>query len=126
MNDLSLFQAEINDLNRNLHRLDDKTLLVCDELFRGTESGELGGARLHKGLVESLVYDFKGRTLLSSHYHESLAAQKHIPEIHFSRLAMNGDSDPDYIVREGIDEGGYAVKAAIKAGLSNKVCERLK
>lgn len=125
MNDISLYEAEIRDLNHNLNRLEDKTLLVCDELFRGTESGKKGGALLHKGVVESLVSDFPGRTILSSHYHESLAQQRSEPRIQFSRFELTKNGDPTYELLEGVDKGGYAVITARRAGLSLKVCNRI-
>ncbi len=123
--DISLFEAEIGDLNKRLDRLTPKSLFICDELFRGTESGENGGGKLHRAVVESLIEDFPGRTLLSSHYHDSLRGQTSMPGIKFVRFEMGKDGEPTYIPHEGIDEGGYAVKSAIRAGLNGKIKQRL-
>ncbi|HLC56172.1 MAG TPA: hypothetical protein VJJ23_02950 [Candidatus Nanoarchaeia archaeon] len=125
MENLSLYQAEIHELNVCLSKLEKGVLFICDELFRGTESGENGGTRLHKALVESLVYDYQGRTYLSSHYHESLAQQRDLQGIKFARFGFNGDGRPSYKLQSGIDKGGYAVQSAIDAGLDKKVVKRL-
>lgn len=125
MADLSLFQAEIIQLNTRLNRLEDRTLFICDELFRGTESGENGGAKLHTALVEALTYDFPGRTLLSTHYHEALAKQRGLPNTVFTKVNTDKTGTPLYTINRGIDRGGYAVQAAIRMGLSDKISKRL-
>ncbi len=125
LKNLSLFRSEIKSLNRVLRRMGPSTLLVCDELFRGTESGEKGGARLHEAVVEALVHDYNGRTVLSSHYHESLARQQHLPNIQFKRVEVDRSGKPKYTIVEGVDKGGYCVQAAIRSGLHKRVIARL-
>ncbi|MBI2498693.1 hypothetical protein HYV88_00450 [Candidatus Woesearchaeota archaeon] len=125
MSDLSLFQAEITQLNGRLNRLEERTLFICDELFRGTESGENGGAKLHSALVEALSYDFPGRTLLSTHYHEALAKQRNLRNAVFVKVNTDKAGTPSYTISRGIDSGGYAVQAAIRMGLSDKISKRL-
>jgi len=92
---------------------------------QGTESGKNGGERLHKAVVDSLVHDYGGRTLLSSHYHESLARQIDMDGILFVQ-AHTGDKELErYTITGGVDEGGYAVNAAIEAGLPESIVNRL-
>ena len=62
---------------------------------------------------------------MSSHYHESLSQQRNIKGIKFFRFKMPENGDIPYEVYRGIDKGGYAVKAAINAGLHKNVCKRL-
>lgn len=124
-NNLSLFKSEVASLNSVLRRMDDKTLLVCDELFRGTESGKRGGERLHSAVVEALVKDYRGRTLLSSHYHDSLREQRNLPHISFRRVETDISGSPTYRIVNGVDKGGYAIRAAIAAGVDRKIVERL-
>jgi DNA mismatch repair ATPase MutS len=125
LEDLSLFQAEIEGLSRNLGDLEDRTLFVCDELFKGTESGERGGSLLHQAVVEALLTEYPGRVLLSSHYHGSLSKQTDLPGIRLMRADVDRDGNPTYGFSEGVDGGGYAVCSAVKAGLPRQVTGRL-
>lgn len=123
--DLSLFHAEIQSLSENLNNLEDKSLFVCDELFKGTESGRNGGHLLHKTVVETVLEDYPGRVLLSSHYHDSLAEQTELQNIKFLRAEVNYDKKPTYKFSEGVDSGGYAIRSAVRLGLPDKITRRL-
>jgi len=63
--------------------------------------------------------------LLSSHYHDSLAEQTDLQGIRILRADTNEDGKPVYTFSEGVDEGGYAVRSAIQAGLPDQVTKRL-
>ena len=121
----SLFQKEMLEINRNLKDHKKGSLLICDELFRGTEAGSDGGMLLHSAMVEALALDYTGRTILSSHYHDALRSQQNVPRVKFLKTEVDESGNPLYKVSEGIGIGGYSVRSALKAGIATPIARRL-
>lgn len=125
----STFMVEMNETARILHRATSRSLVVLDEIGRGTSTFD--GLSLAWAVAEYL-HDLRGKgvkTLMATHYHElielgdrleraknaSLAAKKFGDRIVFMRTLMAGGTSRS-----------YGIEVAKLAGLPPKVLNRAK
>ena len=125
----STFMMEMNEVANIIDNATDRSLLILDEIGRGTSTFD--GMAIAWAIIE-YVSDRKklgARTLFATHYHEltelesklsgiknyCIAAKKHDDDIVFLRK----------IVRGGADES-YGIEVAKLAGISDQIVKRAK
>jgi len=123
----STFLIEMSETAYILRHATERSLLVLDEVGRGTSTYD--GVGLAWAVGEHL-HDYVGaRTLFATHYHELTGLAAHLPgaknytlavkeqgnEVTFLRRVVPGGADPP---------GGYGVHVARLAGLPEGVVER--
>lgn len=121
----STFMVEMNEVAYILDNATSKSLLIFDEIGRGTSTYD--GMSIARAVLEHVTEKIKARTMFSTHYHEltrlegelvglknyNIAAKKKGKDILFLRKILRGGTDDSY----GID-------VARLAGVSNEVIKR--
>ena len=121
----STFMVEMNEVAYILDNATPKSLLIFDEIGRGTSTYD--GMSIARAVLEHVTEKIKARTMFSTHYHEltrlegeiegiknyNIAAKKKGKDILFLRKILRGGTDDSY----GID-------VARLAGVSDAVIKR--
>ncbi|HUV07635.1 MAG TPA: DNA mismatch repair protein MutS, partial [Spirochaetia bacterium] len=119
----STFLVEMNETANILRSATPKSLLLLDEVGRGTSTND--GLAIAWSISEYILSHIKAKTLFATHYHE-LTKLKH-PGL--SNLAMDVAEAQDKIVflkkvKEGSSESSYGIHVARLAGLPEDVILR--
>lgn len=124
----STFMVEMSELANILHRSTDNSLVILDEVGRGTATYD--GISISQSTIEYLTENSEGprpMTLFATHYHELTQLSKYIKTIKNVHVAVNSKGD-DYEflrkVRQGPADESYGIKVADMAGVPNPVIER--
>ncbi len=126
---LSTFMIEMNETSNILHNATSKSLIILDEIGRGTSTFD--GLSIAWAVAEYINDKRKigAKTLFATHYHEltelaltkkgvknyNIAVKEWNDEIIFLRKIRNGGTDKS-----------YGIQVARLAGLPNEVIERAK
>ncbi len=124
----STFMLEMNEVSYILKNATKKSLIIYDEVGRGTSTFD--GMSIARAIVEYTSSKKIGaKTLFATHYHEltsmenemegvvnyNVAAKKHGDDITFLRKILRGSTDDS-----------YGIEVAKLAGLPNEVIRRAK
>ncbi|GHU64881.1 DNA mismatch repair protein MutS [Spirochaetia bacterium] len=119
----STFLVEMNETAYILHTATEKSLVIMDEVGRGTGTND--GLSIAWAVCEDLLDRIKCRALFATHYHE-------LSQISHPRLANRSmevsDNNGEIIflrkLKEGSTSNSYGLHAARLAGLPGDVLER--
>jgi len=122
----STFMVEMVEMAQILQMATDKSLLILDEVGRGTSTFD--GVSLAWAIGEHLVQGkARPRTLFATHYHELIQLEQQFPRV--KNYTMTVKETPEGIVflrkvvRGGSDKS-YGIHVARLAGLPSSVTER--
>lgn len=121
-NSLSTFMLEINELSDILKKVTSKSLVLIDEIGRGTNY--LEGMSLSLGIMSVLINKKKPFLLFSTHFFDIAyigSLYSSVKCIYFKAIIKNKKIIFFYKYSEGISKNSLAIKIAKKAGLSNEV-----
>ena len=125
----STFMVEMNETANILNNATDRTLIILDEIGRGTSTYD--GLSIAWAVVEHL--HGKGprgpRTLFATHYHELTQLEKLLQRVRNSCVAVKEWNDEIIFVRQvvnGSSDKSYGIQVARLAGLPSSVIERAK
>ncbi len=123
----STFLVEMAETARILHGCTSKSLVLLDEIGRGTST--LDGLSIAWAVTEYLVEDEDRRpkTLFATHYHELTDLSSRFGRIQNVRIAVKewGDSIVFmYHIEEGKSDRSYGIHVAQLAGLPSSVVAR--
>jgi DNA mismatch repair protein MutS len=119
----STFLVEMNETAYILHTATEKSLVIMDEVGRGTGTND--GLSIAWAVSEELLNRIKCRTLFATHYHElSLIHNPHMANRSMEVLDKNGEIIFLRKVREGPAAESYGIHVARLAGLSADVLKR--
>jgi DNA mismatch repair protein MutS len=119
----STFLSEMNETAYILNTATDKSLVIMDEVGRGT--GTKDGLSIAWAVSEDLLDRVKCRTLFATHYHElSLIAHPHLANRSMDVLDRDGEILFLRRIKEGPSAESYGLHVARLAGLSDTVLER--
>ncbi len=124
---LSTFMVEMTETANILRQATDKSLVVLDEVGRGT--GTSDGQAIAQAVAESLAQEIRAKTLFTTHYHELARLADTIPGIANARLDVREERDEVaflYTVVPGAAQKSYGVYVAQLAGLPLHVVQRAK
>jgi DNA mismatch repair protein MutS len=138
MRDRSTFMVEMNEAANILHNATDRSLVVLDELGRGTSTFD--GLSLAWAITEHLATEVKCRCLVATHYHELTELAELLRGVRNYNVAVRevahdpaakaptGPEDEGIIFLHQIVEGGasksYGIHVARLAGIPRTVIER--
>ncbi|OQB14012.1 MAG: DNA mismatch repair protein MutS [Firmicutes bacterium ADurb.Bin193] len=125
----STFMVEMNEVANILNNATSKSLLILDEIGRGTSTYD--GLSIAWAVVEYIV-DVKkigAKTLFATHYHELTELEEKIDGVKNYCVAVKKRGDDIIflrkIVRGGADDS-YGIEVALLAGVKAEVIKRAK
>lgn len=123
----STFMVEMNEIARILRQSSSRSLLIIDEIGRGTSTFD--GLALAWAILEDIVERLGCRALFATHYHELTALeQKYSSVRNLSVVVEERNNEVVFLheVRRGKAPGSYGIEVAKLAGLPSSVVERAK
>ncbi|MDH4469896.1 MAG: DNA mismatch repair protein MutS [Verrucomicrobiae bacterium] len=121
----STFMVEMNETSKILHHATRKSLVLLDEIGRGTATFD--GLSLAWSVAEYL-YDFlKARTMFATHYHELPDLARTRPGIKNLNVAVRERNEEIVFLHKivpGAADRSYGIAVARLAGLPHWVIER--
>jgi len=123
----STFMVEMNETAAILNHATDRSLIVLDEVGRGTSTYD--GLSIAWAVVEHLHRgpERGPRTLFATHYQELTQLEKHLPRLRNFSVAVKEWNDTIVFVRRvvpGPADRSYGIQVARLAGLPLAVIER--
>ncbi len=123
----STFMVEMNEVANILRNATTRSLLILDEIGRGTSTFD--GLSIAWAVVEYIAGVVKAKTLFATHYHELTELEGKLAGVQNYCIAVtNHDQDIVFlrkIVRGGADQS-YGIDVARLAGVPQPVIERAK
>ncbi|MTI79482.1 MAG: DNA mismatch repair protein MutS [Firmicutes bacterium] len=121
----STFMVEMNECNNALRLATEKSLVIIDELGRGTSN--LEGMAIAQSVIEYLHNNVGCRTLFSTHYHELAEMEDALPGLKNYAAAVEEKGDNVVFLHRiigGKASKSYGVHCARLAGLPTNVVDR--
>ena len=138
----STFMVEMQELSNILHNATEDSLVVLDEVGRGTATYD--GISIAWAATEYLHNEVRGKTLFATHYHELTSLAEHLPRVENVHVAVDDEQrsssadgtetrpadesggDVTFLrtVREGATDRSYGVHVADLAGVPAPVVDR--
>ena len=119
----STFLVEMNETAYILHTATEKSLVIMDEVGRGT--GTEDGLSIAWAVCEELLNNIKCRTLFTTHYHElSRIVHRRMANRSMDVAERNGEIIFLRKLREGPTAESYGLHVAALAGLPVEVLRR--
>jgi DNA mismatch repair protein MutS len=121
----STFMVEMSELANILHSATEDSLVVLDEVGRGTATYD--GISIAWAATEYLHNEVRAKTLFATHYHELTRLAEHldrVANVHVAADERNGEVTFLRTVDEGPADRSYGVHVADLAGVPGPVVER--
>ncbi|NMB45151.1 MAG: DNA mismatch repair protein MutS [Firmicutes bacterium] len=123
----STFMVEMSEVNIALSQATPQSLIIIDELGRGTSTYD--GMALAQSIAEYIHDVCRARTIFSTHYHELAKLALTKPRIKNLRMEV-WEEGPEivflYKVGDGAADRSYGIHVARLAGLPKQVLSRAK
>jgi DNA mismatch repair protein MutS len=121
----STFMAEMVETAAILHQATSRSLLILDEVGRGTSTDD--GLAIARATLEDISQRIGARALFATHYLELTSISEDLPAItnlHVAALERDGRVVFLYAVQPGSADRAYGVQVARLAGLPPWVADR--
>ena len=121
----STFMVEMTETARILNAATDRSLVILDEIGRGTSTYD--GLSLAWAVTEHLHDVVKARTLFATHYHELTGLDRELAALsnrHVAVAERDGDIVFLHTIREGAASQSYGIHVAKLAGVPRPVLDR--
>jgi DNA mismatch repair protein MutS len=121
----STFMIEMTELAEILERADDRSLVILDEVGRGTSTAD--GLAIARAVTDYLHDEVGALTLFATHHHDLTAAAARLDRavnLHFRTSHEDGDVAFEHAVETGVATASYGIEVAATAGLPGRVVER--
>ena len=122
---LSTFMVEMQEAAEILAQSDNKTLVILDEIGRGTSTYD--GMSLAQAILEYLVADKLPYTFFATHYHELTHLERKWPQVHNAHMGIDdraGRIEFLYSLHTGPANKSYGIDVSKRAGLPTSVIRR--
>ncbi len=123
----STFMVEMNEVANILRNATTKSLLILDEIGRGTSTFD--GLSIAWAVVEYIAKVVKAKTLFATHYHELTELEGKLDGVNNYCIAVT-NHDQDIVFLRKIIPGGadqsYGIDVASLAGVPKPVIDRAK
>ncbi len=123
----STFMVEMNETANILNHATEKSLILLDEVGRGTSTFD--GLSIAWAIAEYLSKEIKGKTIFATHYHELNELAHKIPKIANFQTIVEEKADSLVFlhqIRPGGASKSYGIEVAKLAGLPSSVTIRAK
>ncbi len=122
---ISTFMNEMLDVANILNNADEKSLIILDEIGRGTSTYD--GISITWAVCEYILENIKARTLLATHFLEITDLEKEYPQVknyHMQVRKSEGVISFLYTLTKGRAESSFGINVAKMAGLPQEVINR--
>ncbi len=125
----STFMVEMTELAYILHHADQHSLIILDEIGRGTSTYD--GMSVAWATLEWICKQIRARTLFATHYHELTHLSSCLPSLANAHMAVaRAETEKDeklrflYLLKEGPTNESFGIHVAQLAGLPSAVIQR--
>ena len=121
----STFMVEMNETAYILNAATDKSLILLDEIGRGTSTFD--GVAIAWSVTEYIAEQVRARTIFATHYHELNVLEKNYPQVVNCRVTVNDNEGKIEFLHKVVPGGAsrsYGIHVAEMAGLPNCVIDR--
>lgn len=123
----STFMVEMVESNEALSRATDQSLILFDEIGRGTATYD--GMALAQSMIEYIHEKIGAQTLFSTHYHELTVLEKSLSRL--TNLCVKANEEKDKMVflhhvEKGTTDKSYGIQVASLAHLPSSLIARAK
>ena len=121
----STFMVEMNEVANILNNATSKSLLILDEIGRGTSTYD--GLSIAWAVVEHIAYNIGAKSLFATHYHELTELEGKLKGVHNYCIAVQELGEDIIFLRKIIPGGAdqsYGIQVARLAGLPEEVLSR--
>ncbi len=122
----STFMVEMNETASILNNLSDRSLILLDEIGRGTSTYD--GISIAWAMVEYLHENrFRAKTLFATHYHELNEMENSFPRVHNYSVSIKEFNNKVIFLRKlkrGGSEHSFGIHVAKMAGMPKSVVRR--
>ena len=119
--------VEMTEANRALQDATDHSLILFDEIGRGTSTYD--GMALAQSMIEYIATCIHAKTMFSTHYHELTALTDNVKGVRNVHVAVKEDDEKVtflYKIKEGPAGRSFGINVARLAGLPESVLDRAK
>ena len=123
----STFMVEMMETNYALENATDKSLILLDEIGRGTATYD--GMALAQGIIEYIHEEIGAKTLFATHYHELTELDQILPRLknqHVKAKEHKGNLIFMHKISPGASDKSYGIHVAKIAKMPSAVTERAK
>ncbi|MBY0471948.1 DNA mismatch repair protein MutS [bacterium] len=122
----STFMVEMSELAHIIHHADERSLIVLDEIGRGTSTYD--GISVAWACLEWICHKIQARTLFATHYHELTHLTTSLPATANFHMAVEVQGNATlrflYKLKEGPTGDSFGIYVAKLAGLPNALIDR--
>ena len=121
----STFMVEMNEVSELLRRATKNSLLILDEIGRGTSTFD--GMSIARAVLEHCAGKLKAKTLFATHYHELTSLEQELPGVKNYNVAVHARGADIVFLRKIVPGGAdrsYGIEVAKLAGLPETVLKR--
>lgn len=125
----STFMVEMSELAHILQNADEKSLIILDEIGRGTSTYD--GMSVAWATLEWICNKIKARTLFATHYHELTRIADEIPVLENAHLSVESKKTEGkqhlrflYLLCDGAANESYGIQVGQLAGLPDPIIRR--
>ena len=121
----STFMVEMNEVSELLRRATKNSLLILDEIGRGTSTFD--GMSIARAVLEHCAGKLKAKTLFATHYHELTSLEQELPGVKNYNVAVHARGEDIVFLRKVVPGGAdrsYGIEVAKLAGLPETVLKR--
>ena len=121
----STFMLEMNEVSYILKRASRKSLIIYDEIGRGTSTFD--GMSIARAVVEYTAEKLGCKTLFATHYHELTEMEVTVEGVVNYNIAAKKRGDTISFLRKivrGAANDSYGIEVAVLAGVPKKVINR--
>ena len=125
----STFMVEMSELAHILHNADEHSLVILDEIGRGTSTYD--GISVAWSTLEWICNRIQCRTLFATHYHELTRLPDELPLLANAHMAVEGTRSLKggslrfmYLLKDGPANESFGIHVARLAGLPSPVVAR--
>lgn len=121
----STFMVEMNEVSQITKNADSKSLVLLDEIGRGTSTFD--GLSIARAVLEFVSKTIKSKTLFSTHYKE--ISDDYIDNVRNFTIAVKKNGDDIVFLRkivEGVADNSYGIEVAKLAGVPDEIILRAK
>ncbi|MFF2887482.1 DNA mismatch repair protein MutS [Paenibacillus sp. NPDC057967] len=121
----STFMVEMKDIQTMTEKATSASLVIIDELGRGTSTGE--GMAIAQAVIEYVHHHIGCKALVSTHFHELAHLEDSLKSLSNVRMAVEESGDDVTFLRKlipGAASTSYGIYCAQLAGLPNSIIGR--